>query len=126
MADLDVSDVLDDPDFSDPIIITRKTQEVANSGFEFNPATTKLNIYGVVTVGSMLPMQRAADSELAKKVITVHTRTTLYAVQAGFEPDIVTWNGNNYVVKKPNNWSHFGQGFTANECEMIDTQDAST
>lgn len=125
MADLDVSDVLDDPDFANQLTVIRKTQAVSNSGVAFNPATTNISIYGVVTVGSMLPLQRAADYELAKKIITVHTRTTLFGVQAGYEPDIVVWNGNNYVVKRPNNWSHFGQGFTANECEMVDTQDAS-
>jgi hypothetical protein len=121
MPDLDVADVLLDPDFCEQITVIRRVQAVSTSGAAFASNTQNLIITGVVTIGSMLALKRASDYELANNVITVHSQTRLQGPTANGYPDIVVWKGNKYVVKRQSDWSHYGQGFTAAECELQDT-----
>lgn len=118
MPDLDVSDILLDPDFVEQITVNRIAQTTTTGGI-VTPTTTVFTPYAVVTQGSMRDLRREPDYELADAVITVHTRAfRLIGPQPGLEPDVVVWGGDSYVVKKSYNWSHYGAGFTAAECEL--------
>lgn len=120
MPDLDVSDILLDPDFCEQISVIRNVQIVDAHGRAQQTPTT-IQIYAVVTQGSMLPMERAQELTLAREVITVHSQTRLLASATGRQADIVVWKGSNFVVKKQSDWSQYGNGFTAAECELQDT-----
>jgi hypothetical protein len=49
----------------------------------------------------------------------VHSRFLLQAGSDGQDADIVTWNGRSYTVTNVGDWSRFGIGFTAANCELI-------
>jgi hypothetical protein len=121
MADLDVTDILLDPDFCDLLNVTRTTQSVGSNGIVTNTTTT-LTPYGVITIGSPKGVIRTAEYEADTNMITVHTRGfRLIDAQPGKQPDIVVFGGDPYVVKKSYNWSHYGAGFTMAECELQST-----
>lgn len=120
MPDLDVSDILLDPDFMEEITVRRITQSVGSNGV----ATQSETIFvcsAVVTIGDMKPLDRTPEAEVAHNVITVHSTTPLRDTVSGTQPDIVVWKDSNYVVSRNYDWSHYGSGFTASVCELQDT-----
>ena len=117
MPDLDVSDLILDPDFADSFTVTRQVQTVGTDGrVTITPST--LNLIGVVTIGSLQPFQQGEDYVNSTKVITVHCQERLIDPITGYSPDVVTYDGDTYLVKKTYNWSRYGRGFYAAECEQ--------
>lgn len=118
---LDVTEVLLDPDFCEELVVKRRTQVVDNRGIA-SYLEQILNPIGVVTQGNPASVQRAADYTVAKGNILVHAYAFVF--QEPMEDgacDIVLWNGNNYMVRKSYDWSTYGVGFTAAECEFMQT-----
>ena len=120
MANLDVSDILDDPDFLTGVQLKQRVRTIGDDG-RSTVVETVTDIFAVVTQGSLAPLTRSSDFELARKNIVVHSRTRLRGPQAGYEPDIVVWKGLEFVVTKSYDWSDFGQGYTAAECDLLAT-----
>lgn len=123
MPFLDVSELLTDPDFCEKISVLRRTQTIGNDG---NAVESENNLYliGVVTAGAMTNYDIDPNSERARNFITVHMKHHLFGPSNGQAADIIEWAGNQYVVRKFNNWSKYGRGFFAAECEMIDLESA--
>lgn len=118
MALLDVTEVLFDPDFADPLTCTRSIQDVDSRGLA--TATTKsIPFTGVVTQGDGDIMRRLPDGEMVSGSITVHTVFRLSAGGVDENADIVTWRGRNYTVKMTSDYSNYGAGFIAANCELI-------
>jgi galactose-6-phosphate isomerase len=124
MPDIDVTDLLVDPDFCEQITVRRLTQSISVNGRVVN-GETDITIIAVVEAGSVRPMERTPATEISKDTITVHSQTILHGPTNGNQPDIVVWRGSNYVVSKVYDWSHFGKGFTAAECNIQDTVNAT-
>lgn len=119
---LDVSDVLLDPMFAQTIVIMRRAQTITTGGLAVDTDTT-LNTIGVVTIsGNKYALE--PDLEREQDNITVHVRVPLRGPANGYEPDVVVWQGNRYTVVKALDWSQYGAGFYAADCEMLDTQTA--
>lgn len=115
---LDVSDVLLDPMFAQVLTVIRRTQNVGENGVVSYTEET-LNPVGVITAGSPEALKRADDAQIAKGMIVVHSTIPLRDPDGGFDADTVVWKGNRYVVKKSYDWSDYGNGFTAAECELL-------
>ena len=122
---LDVSEVLSDPDFSQVITIQRNAQTVNAQGRAVDNVST-FTIQGVITIGPLDPLVLNTDAAFTRKSIAVHTRTQLYDVTSGFEPDNVLFEGNVYLVKRVYPWNQYGAGFYAADCEMQDLVTAVT
>ena len=126
MPQLDVSEAILDPDFADEICITRRPYiNDATQGGKVVITPTQCSAVGVITQGSPSAFQQAADAQNAKAVITVHAYRfqlydpiTLAATGAMYQPDLITYNGNIYIVDRVLNWSRYGQGFTQAECSL--------
>lgn len=119
MPDIDVTDLLVDPDFCETVTLIRRSQTIDNNGVASNVETSS-QITAVVTAmdGDMV---RQPEGEYAKNSIVVHSITRLRGVTPGAVPDIIVWHGNNYIVKRSNDWSDFGAGFTSATCTLTDT-----
>lgn len=118
MPDLDVSEVLLDPMFADTFSVTRQTQAVDSNGRSVL-STATFEVSGVVTIGSLQDFQQTTDYVNSNKAIVVHCQTRLLDPVNGFSPDIVLYAGDTYIVKKTYNWSRYGAGFFASECEQL-------
>lgn len=118
MPDLDVSDILLDPDFAEIITVNRVVQTIGNDGIVVSTPATFTPV-AVVTIGTPKDVIRTDSYEIGNNMITVHTRAfRLIQMSPGYQGDIVVWGGDSYLVKKSYNWSHFGAGFTMAECEL--------
>lgn len=115
---LDVSAVLDNPMFQDQLSCTRNTQTVGPDGIAVNTPTVT-SFSGVVTSDTGDILQRMAEGSYIKGSITVHTRFALIDGTAGKDADVVTWNGRKYTVSSVNDYSHYGRGFVAANCEPL-------
>lgn len=118
MPNLDVSDVLLDPDFmSSGIICNRTVVEVGDNG---RPQTTITNtpFSGVVTTNNGFNLDRKPDGSLIKGAINIHTRFTLTAGDASLRADEIVWKGKTYIVSQVLDNGHYGNGFIKAVCEL--------
>lgn len=118
MANLDVSDVLLDPDFmSRGLICTRIEVKVGNNGRpQKNEVEHKFN--AVVTTNDGDKMDRRADGTMIKGAINIHTRFVLSEGDADHQADEVLWQGRKYIVSQVLSNKHYGRGFIKAICEL--------
>lgn len=73
-------------------------------------------------MGTQQPLIMGPDASYAKNTITVHSTIQLFDPTTdtvnNYLPDIVNYNGNQYIVKKANDWSQYGNGFNMAEAEL--------
>jgi hypothetical protein len=119
MPRLSVTRVLMSREFVDTsLVCTRNTQTVGVDGLAVNTGADT-PFAGVVTSDNGDILTRLADSSYIKGSIIVHSRFVLLDGRAGTDADIVTWNGRRYTVTSVNDYSTWGQGFTAATCEPL-------
>ena len=115
MASIDVTDVLLDPDFVDPITVTSITRTIGTNGRAVDTVGTPVNVVAVVLpVAQKLILQ--SDGALRDGAIEIYTT---FAINGGVktsdsasqQPDIVTWHGRDYVVASVEDYTAFGAGW---------------
>ena len=113
MADLDVSDVLDDPDFWSTITVTRGVETVGSDGMGSITYGAPFTIQAVVyPAGAHLNLRRTAESDRVTGGIELITRAHLTEGNLdGTKPDKLSFQGRNYIVVTTNDWSIYGEGF---------------
>ncbi|MBV8159133.1 MAG: hypothetical protein JO278_15845 [Dyella sp.] len=115
---LDVSDILFDPDFADlTLTVTRNAQTVGNDGIAVDTPTTTPFV-GVVTSSTGSVLHRVAEGARISDTILIHTRFKLIDGQAGYDADIVNWQGLQWTVTNVNDYSTYGRGFVAATCTL--------
>ncbi|CAJ0701584.1 hypothetical protein LMG19089_02875 [Ralstonia edaphis] len=118
MPFLDVTDVLLDPDFLDTTLsVTRNAQTIGNDGIAVDTPTTT-GFFGVVTSLNGSVLQRVAEGAHIEDTITIHTPFKLIDGQAGYDADVVNWQGLQWTVTNVNDYSTYGRGFVAATCTM--------
>lgn len=86
---------------------------------------------GVVVQGSPKGMTQEPDSSYTGKAIIVYVyQARLYditmaqAPNSQRQPDLVVYKGNRYVVRAVYDWSDWGAGWYAADCELLDVETA--
>lgn len=122
MPNLDVSDILLDPDFCEQLTVQRRAITMTKGRATTTSTTISPAPYGVVfsITGDLL---RASDQQNMPATIVVHTPFRLRGASPGYEPDLVIWNGDNYAVTALDNFSRYGSGFVAATCTAQDSVD---
>jgi galactose-6-phosphate isomerase len=118
MASLDVSDIVLSPEFSDLITCKRYSQTVGTNGRAVN-AEVITEFRGVVTQSGGNILNRVDGGEHASGAITIHSKFPLIAQAPGFTADVILFRGKEYTVKRVDDYSNYGAGFTAAECDLI-------
>lgn len=118
MPDIDVSDVLLDPLFTEELTVVRSAQSISDRG-RGEIVETILNPYGTVQQPSSDPNIREEDYEHNKQNITVHAYNFIFrGPSEGGTADQIRWHGNTYVVRRVHDFSSYGVGYTAVDCEV--------
>lgn len=125
MANLDVSEVVSDPDFADDFVVTRQPETVNNFGESTTPANQTIKTFGTVTMANPDDLLRLPEGDRSDRTISIVTQFRLQAASPGIKADIVTWRGNNYLVKLVDPYVQFGAGQIQAICGSIDTQQAA-
>jgi hypothetical protein len=117
MAQLDVNDVMLDPDLS-TVFDVRRQQETIN---EANGRTVLRNelfegVIGIVTWddGTITQTENAV---IAAQTINVATPFSLRDASFGYQPDIIIWQGAEYRVTMTKPHRHLGRGWTRAKAE---------
>lgn len=116
MPALDVSDAILDVEFIDTLSIIRRPYTTDSHG-RVTVTPQNLTATGVVTQGSPNPFEQVADDQYGKTALTVHAYNfQLFDPTTGplnnYQPDILVYQGNHYVITNVLNWSRYGVGFT--------------
>jgi hypothetical protein len=140
---LDVSIAVCSAYLADSFSVLRRTQTVNNFGVASVTPQTITPVYGVVAPSNENDLSRFPDLEVQSKAITVITSFALrgeaetggtsfgaglfnaggYGEGVEFQPDIVVWNGDNYVVRALDDWSQYADGFSRAICTSINLVD---
>lgn len=118
MPALDVSDITLDPDFAEALTLYRREQVISSKG-RVTPTLVLVTPtpYGVVLAQDDLPLQRGPDQQNLPQLLEVHTpfriRSATKDPATGkiYQPDVLVWNGDNFLCTRTYNFSHFGRGF---------------
>jgi hypothetical protein len=115
-----------DPLFAEKFSIIRRAETVNAQGRTVITPVTTINNVGVVTMNEDIENIRNAfpEMEFATRVISVVTRKKLQAAVTGYQPDLVAWRGDNYLVQRVSPYPQFGDGFYEAICTSIDLVDA--
>lgn len=119
MPDLDVTDILFDPDFCDTTLtVTRSMQTVSRLG---RAVATKETVpfAGVVTVDKSLESRRMEAGSVVHGAILIVTTERLTQGQTGRDADIVTYQGRDYRVSFVDPYTAYGAGFVQAHCELL-------
>lgn len=119
---LDVSFVTRDPMLSDAITVTRRMEIMGNDG-RVTTSNTVASATGVVTQMEGT-LERRDDAEFVPRKIQIATAYPLREATQGYKPDIVTWNGTDYVVIAVYPYNRFGSGLWRAELESFTNIDA--
>ncbi|EOX9201017.1 head-tail adaptor [Yersinia enterocolitica] len=119
MPNLDVTDVLFDPDFCDMSLrVKRNLQTVDADGFAINTVTEK-GFAGVVTVDRSLESRRMMSGNVIGGAILIVTVERLTQGQTGRDADIVTYQNRDYRVTFVDPYTAYGAGFVQAHCELL-------
>jgi len=123
MSGMDFSDILVDPLLSDRFSVIRRKEVIDVHGRSTIVATTFPNVVGVVTPISPSDLDRQTDYQKMSRSISVVCSFFLQGEVEGYQPDLVVWRGDQYVVKSIDPYPQFGKGFMQAECTSQDRVD---
>lgn len=125
--DVNVGDILRSPHSGEMLTIQRSKESVDSKGRESATVQT-LYAPGVVlpkdTAIGGNEVTREIDSIYRNAALIIHTPFRLRGPAPGYQPDVILWQGDRYVVTLVNNYSQFGPGFIYAEAASIEPLDA--
>jgi hypothetical protein len=113
MPSLDVSDILDDPDFVGSFTLYPAAQTVGVNGRAVNVQGVSVTCAGVITQGTGDVLGRTPEGDIIHGSITIHTRQILSI------GDVIGYGGRRHTVSVVNDWSTYGQGYFMAACELL-------
>jgi hypothetical protein len=127
--DIDVTDVLLDPMIAgERFTVLRRRELVNNLGVAEWQWETFPNIIGSVTPTGDQSLVRDEGFQAQAKTILVITAFKLRGeskdeARRNYQPDVVVWNENYYMVRTVDDYSRYGAGFVQAECSSTDLVD---
>lgn len=128
MPDIDVTDILDDPLVAgEGFWVYRRSQTVGDNGRAVL-AGAWLPAIGSVTPTGDQSLTRADAFQTQARTIDVVTTFRLRGVSrtergVEYQPDMVFWDGDFFVVKDLSDYSRYGAGMMEAECTSVDYKD---
>lgn len=114
--------VVRSPRLSQVFTVNRRAETVDNTG-TVNIAVTQSQARGVISAGSKNDLEVGADQQSMTKSISVVTQFRLQGPSPGFQPDVITWRGDNFKVTRVEDYSSYGEGWVQAEAESYDWVD---
>lgn len=121
MVAFDMRDAVMAPEFMDSFQVIRRNQAVNNYGRAQNTPQFTANAVGVVTPASAKQLERLPDMQYIGKALSIVTTYPIQGPTPGVDPDLIVWNGDNFVVQLLDDASNYGPGFVTVVCTSIDS-----
>ena len=110
MANIDVSEVLQDTNFQDSFSVIRSQQTVDTHGRGVLNQTQSTAI-GIVQPASGREMELTPDATRTREMLEIWTQFGLQEATDATQADIVVWRTKQYVVVRVDDWDNWGQGY---------------
>ena len=132
MSFLDTTDLLLDPDIagqSFTVIRRREQVNASGQGIPAQPPEIITPVYGQITPVGDNSLLREVAFQTQQGTIQVITQFRLRGASAEpstgqqFQPDLILWHSDYYVVSTLNEFTQYGAGFHVAECIEIDYQE---
>lgn len=125
---LDVTDVILDQDLATEFISVIRRPIVMVKGRATVPAPVRTDNVPAVVNSGISELVRAQDQQNMPNRISVHTLFRLQGPArdgAGtqYEPDLIVWRGDNYVISSLDDYSKYGAGFVRADCASVSSID---
>jgi hypothetical protein len=115
MANIDVQQLMCDPDFVDKVILVTRTPTVNFLG-ENNFNETNLPTYGSVQPASFRQIQKIPEAMRVVNMSSFWINGTIVATASGQYSSILIFKGVRYQVMQVFDWSQWGLGYTEGIC----------
>ena len=106
---INVSDIVSDPDFNEPLVIMRSSGgQFGLGGFTDTPVPIKT--YGIATPAKPEELQQVPEGSRVSGMMTFRSVTPFFLSNesTATNADIVVWRGLNYRIIYVFPWDHFG------------------
>lgn len=128
MPDVDVTEVVLDPEIAGERFVVIRRQEVVNDKGRSVLTTTQAAAVGSVTPTGDNSLVREEAFSAQLNSILVITPFRLRGVSKDgqgrtFQPDLVLWKGQHYIVRSLNEYDRYGAGLIEAECVAFDYQE---
>lgn len=115
MAQIDVSDVLLDPDFIDPLKIINRTPVINLKG-ENRLVESCVDTFGSVQPASGKTLERLPDALRVPNVSSFWIKGRIIADGSCEYPDVIVFNEKRYNVQVVFDWTNWGAGWCEGTC----------
>lgn len=110
MPDLDFSDVIESPEFSDTFSVIRTTDTVGNDGRSQLTPTQTDGLVGVLYFEAPETDVGDASARPMRQLIVI-TQFRLRDSSTGGQPDVVLFDGSQYTITSAVPWHRYGAGW---------------
>ena len=118
MANVDVTELLSDPDFVDPIQVISRFPEVNALG-ENTFITSTLDTYGSVQPADFKTVQRLPEALRVVDVSSFFFKGQIVATAPGKYSSVLVFKGRRYNVMTVADYSNWGAGYTEGTCVAV-------
>lgn len=115
MAEIDVTDLMSDPDFVDKVSLVTRTPFINSLG-ENTLKEVTLETVGCVQPASGRVIQRIPEAMRVANMTSFWIKGTIIASAPGKYSSILVFKGQRYQVQTVFDWSNFGRGYTEGTC----------
>jgi hypothetical protein len=115
MANVDVTELLSDPDFVDPIQVITRSQRVDGLG-EATYFETILNTFGSVQPANFKTVSKLPEALRVANVSSFFFKGEIIASEPGKYASILVFRGKRYQVQTVADWTNFGAGYCEGTC----------
>lgn len=120
---IDVTSVLIDPDFAQRINVTRRAQIIDVNG---RTVITPTALTPIGVVEPEVPPDFALEADMARDQTDIFVAAFKFKFLGPTDlgggtttqPDLITWQGTTYMVKKVLDWTQYGAGWSAAICQI--------
>jgi hypothetical protein len=111
MANIDVTEIFDDPDFMDEIEVRRPSTAVNADGVMQTTATRFAGVLASVQPASGKALMFLPEAQRTQGALQIWTKFQLIAATPAGSGDYVLWQGQTYLIEVILPWSNYGAGF---------------
>lgn len=115
MAQIDVSELMDDPDFVDELTVLNRTSWVDNNGMN-RTGEMDFKTVGSVQPASARTVQKLPEAMRVADMSSFWIKGTIVATAPGKYSSIIVFRKKRYQIISVADWSNFGAGYSEGIC----------
>lgn len=116
MARIDVSQLLNDPDFVDNIVLINRQPSVNVFGENRARADERINTVGSVQPADYQTVMKLPEAMRVANVYSFWMRGQIVASEPGKYSSLIVYRGKTFQVQTVADWSNYGEGYTEGTC----------